>query len=161
MRRLSISPSLISRIKPVKSGFSLSPSSNDAREELLKAENGLFLPRAKLESATNWVPIIIPTVPAHIRTLEGRIKVTEPILTDEIERISNIRPSAVRLFGQNNPSTPHRTWMTFFSKLLWSGFRVIDESGLARPFNKHGPLEFFKWCNDYHPSRNCSRAPSC
>ncbi|KAI0991927.1 hypothetical protein K3495_g16260, partial [Podosphaera aphanis] len=50
VKRLSISPLLIGKIKPVNSGFALSPSSSSAREELLKAENGLFLSGAKLEA---------------------------------------------------------------------------------------------------------------
>ena len=116
MKRLSVSPSLIGRIKAVNSGFAITPCSNEAREELIKAENGLFLSGAKLEPATNWIPIIIPTVPAAIRTLEGRVEVNEPMLSVEIKGITNMRPSAVKLFGQNNPSTPHRTWMAFFSK---------------------------------------------
>ncbi|KAI0999188.1 hypothetical protein K3495_g9009 [Podosphaera aphanis] len=53
VKRLSISPTLIGKIKPVNSGFALSPSSSSAREQLLKAENGLFLSGAKLEAASN------------------------------------------------------------------------------------------------------------
>ena len=74
VKRLSVSPSLIGRIKAVNSGFAITPCSNEAREELIKAENGLFLSGAKLEPATNWIPIIIPTVPAAIQTLEGRVE---------------------------------------------------------------------------------------
>ncbi|KHJ31098.1 putative eka-like protein [Erysiphe necator] len=48
VKKLHISPSIISRIKPVHSGFALSPSNSEAREKILKAENGLFLSGAKL-----------------------------------------------------------------------------------------------------------------
>ncbi|KHJ30277.1 putative eka-like protein [Erysiphe necator] len=67
VRKLMISPSLIGRIKPVHSGFALSPCSVEARESILKVGNGLFLTEAKLESATSWAPIIIPTLPLTIR----------------------------------------------------------------------------------------------
>ncbi|KHJ34842.1 putative eka-like protein [Erysiphe necator] len=66
VKKLSIPPTLIGKIKPVNSGFALSPCSSEARENILKAGNGLVLTGAKLEPATNWVPILVPTVPATI-----------------------------------------------------------------------------------------------
>ncbi|KAI0990874.1 hypothetical protein K3495_g17313, partial [Podosphaera aphanis] len=54
IERISVSTPTIGLIKPVRSGFSLSPSSAQAREELLKASGGLFLSGATLEPATNW-----------------------------------------------------------------------------------------------------------
>ncbi|KHJ30519.1 putative eka-like protein [Erysiphe necator] len=66
IKKLAISPASIGRIKPINSGFALSPSNNDARELIMKAEHGLFLPGTKLELATNYEPVIIPTVPACI-----------------------------------------------------------------------------------------------
>ncbi|KHJ31149.1 putative eka-like protein [Erysiphe necator] len=51
--------------------------------------------------------------------------------------------------------------MAFFSKASHCGFRVFGESGIARPFKKQQPLEFYKRCNRHHPAKNCSRAPSC
>ncbi|POS84848.1 hypothetical protein EPUL_002434 [Erysiphe pulchra] len=53
VKKLSISPTLIGRIKPVHSGFALSPCSTEAWEKILNAGNGLFLTGAKLEAATN------------------------------------------------------------------------------------------------------------
>ncbi|POS84907.1 hypothetical protein EPUL_002833, partial [Erysiphe pulchra] len=70
VRKLLISPSPIGRIKPVAcvySGFVLSPSSAEACEAIPNAGNRLFLSAAKLESATNWVPVIIPIPPSSIR----------------------------------------------------------------------------------------------
>ncbi|KHJ33870.1 putative eka-like protein [Erysiphe necator] len=49
--------------------------------------------------------------------------------------------------------------MAFFSKAPRCGFRVFDESGIARPFKKQQSLEFCKRCNGHHPAKNCSRAP--
>ncbi|KHJ31587.1 putative eka-like protein [Erysiphe necator] len=72
--KLSISPSLIGKIKPVHSGFALSPCSTEARQAIWDAGNGLFLSGAKLEPATNWIPVIIPTVPSSIRKVQGRWK---------------------------------------------------------------------------------------
>ncbi|KHJ32680.1 putative eka-like protein [Erysiphe necator] len=53
VKKLHISPSLIGKIKPIRSGFALIPCSCEAREEITKAESGLFLSGAKLETATN------------------------------------------------------------------------------------------------------------
>ncbi|KAI1003155.1 hypothetical protein K3495_g5054 [Podosphaera aphanis] len=133
VKRLSISPILIGKIKPVNSGFALSPSSSSAREELLKAENSLFLSGAKLEAASNWVPLLIPTVPIAISRLDDRLEVTrleatKTMLMDEIEQLSSVRPATVKLFGYQIFSAPHRTWMAFFSKAPHPGFRVFDES---------------------------------
>ncbi|POS83045.1 hypothetical protein EPUL_005736, partial [Erysiphe pulchra] len=49
VQKLSISPSLIGKIKPFHSGFALSPCSTEARQTILDAGNCLFLSGAKLE----------------------------------------------------------------------------------------------------------------
>ncbi|KAI1005699.1 hypothetical protein K3495_g2516 [Podosphaera aphanis] len=92
IERMSVSTTTIRLIKPVRSGFALSPSSAQAREELLKASDGLFLSGATLEPATNWVGLA-PTVPRVIYTLKERLEVTGALLADEIERISSICPA--------------------------------------------------------------------
>ncbi|KHJ32087.1 putative eka-like protein [Erysiphe necator] len=51
--------------------------------------------------------------------------------------------------------------MAYFSKSPRAGFRVFDESGIARQFKKQTPLDFCTRCNDHHPEKNCSRASSC
>lgn len=160
-KKLAISPSLFGKIKPVKSGFALSPCSTEARENILNAGNSLFLSGAKLESATYWIPVILPTVPSFIRKVQGQIEVSSSMLIEEVERVSSIRPDHVKLFGKNKAKAPHRTWMAYFSKLSRTGFRVFDESGIARAFKKTLPIEFCKRCNGHHPTKNCSRAPSC
>ncbi|POS82576.1 hypothetical protein EPUL_004491, partial [Erysiphe pulchra] len=71
VKKLHISPSLIGRVKPVHSGFALSPCSPEASEEIIKAGNGLFLSGAKLEIATNWASVLVPTVPASIKMEQG------------------------------------------------------------------------------------------
>ncbi|KHJ33173.1 putative eka-like protein [Erysiphe necator] len=43
VKKLAISPTLIGRIKPVNSGFALSPCSTEARDKILNAGNGIFL----------------------------------------------------------------------------------------------------------------------
>ncbi|POS82470.1 hypothetical protein EPUL_004991, partial [Erysiphe pulchra] len=63
VKKLSVSPTSIGRIKPVHSGFALSPCSTEAREKILNAGNRLFLTGAKLEAATNWATVLIPTSP--------------------------------------------------------------------------------------------------
>ncbi|KHJ35076.1 putative eka-like protein [Erysiphe necator] len=161
VKKLAISPASISIIKPVHTGFALSPCNDDAREKILEGQHGLFMTGAKLEPAINWVSVIVPTVPAYIRTLQGKLEVSYTMLADEIERVSLDWPSFLKLYGQNNPAAPHRTWMVFSPKAPRPGFRVFDESGLAMPYKKKKPLEFCKRCNGHHPSKNCSRAPSC
>ncbi|POS86016.1 hypothetical protein EPUL_001592 [Erysiphe pulchra] len=161
VKKLSISPSLIGRIKPVQSGFALSPCSSEARENMLKAGNSLFLSGAKLEPATNWVPILVSTVPATIPMEQGKVEISKSMLSDEIERVCSIRPSHLKLYGRNNPKASHRTWMAYFSKIPRGGFRVFDESGIARPYKKQQTLEFCRRFNGHHPSKNCSRAQSC
>lgn len=153
VKKLSISPTLIGKIKLVHSGFALSPCSSEAQENILKAGNGLFLTGAKLEPATNWVPILVPTVPATICMEHGKVEITKSMLSDEIERICSIRPSHLKLYGRNNPEAPHRTWMAYFSVRPRGVFRVFDESGIARLYKKHQTLEFCRRCNGHHPSK--------
>lgn len=161
VKKLSISPSLIGKIKPVHSGFALSPCNNEAREAILAAANGLFMTGARLDQATNWIPVIIPTVPMSIRKEHAEVEVSSSMLIEEVERVCSIRPAHVKLYGGIKAEAPHRTWMAFFTKLPRAGFRVFDESGIARQFKKQKPLEFCKRCNGHHPEKNCSRAPSC
>ncbi|KHJ35103.1 putative eka-like protein [Erysiphe necator] len=116
VQKLAISPSLFGKIKPVNSGFALSPCSTEARETILNAGNGLFLTGAKLEPATNWIPMIIPTIPSTIRKVQGEIEVSNSMLIDEVERVCSVRPAHVKLYGGNKTEAPHRTWMAYFSK---------------------------------------------
>lgn len=161
VKRLSISPTSIGTIKPVRSGYALSPRNDETRQELLKSALRLSSCDAKLEAASNWTPVMIPTVPASIYTLAGRVEVTKEILADEIERVSSERPASLRLYGRNLPNAPHRTWIAYFNRAPRPGFRVFDESGIVRKLKKSQPLDFCKRCNGHHSSKNCSRAPSC
>ncbi|POS82261.1 hypothetical protein EPUL_005424, partial [Erysiphe pulchra] len=161
VQKLAISPSLFGKIKPVHSGFALSPCSTEARETILKVGNGLFLLEAKLEPATNWIPVMIPTAPASIRKAQGEIEVSNSILIDDVEWVCSVRPAHVELYGENKAEAPHRIWMVYFSKAPRAGFRIFDKSGITRPFKKQQPLEFCKRCNGHHPTKNCSRGPWC
>ncbi|KHJ34198.1 putative eka-like protein [Erysiphe necator] len=161
VKRLSISPASIGLIKPVRTGFALSPCSIEARENILNASGGLFLSGAKLEPATQWTPLLIPTVLKTINTLQGRKEISELMLADEIERVSSVRPEAVKLYGYQKPDAPHRTWLALFTKTPKPRFRVFDESGISSIFKKQTPIEFCKRCNVHYPSKFCSRAPSC
>ena len=114
VKKIAISPALIGKIKPVRSGFALSPSSTEAHEAILNAGNGLFLSGAKLEPATNWVLVLIPTLPSSIRKEQGEVEISSSLLSDEIERVFSMRHAYVKLYGRNKPEAPHRTWMAFF-----------------------------------------------
>lgn len=83
------------------------------------------------------------------------------MLANEIERVTSVRLASVRLYGSSNQVAPHRTWMAFFTKAPRPGFRVFDESGKVTISKKQKTIDFCKRCNGRHPSRNCSRAPSC
>ncbi|POS81818.1 hypothetical protein EPUL_006715, partial [Erysiphe pulchra] len=61
VKKLSISPASIGMIKPVRSGFALSLCNDETRQELLKAAIRLSSFDAKLEAASNWTPVMIPT----------------------------------------------------------------------------------------------------
>lgn len=161
VKLLSISPASIGTIKPVRSGFALTPRDNTTRQELLRAGIRLVSSDAKLEAATNWIPVMVPTVPVSIQTVDGRVEITKEILADEIERVSSVRPATLKLYGRNLPNAPHRTWMAYFSKAPRPGFRVFDESGRMRKFKTQQRLDFCKRCNGHHSPKNCSRAPSC
>ncbi|KHJ35345.1 putative eka-like protein [Erysiphe necator] len=92
---------------------------------------------------------------------QGLVYINKTILADEIERVCSERPAHLKLNGGNKPEAPHRTWLAYFTKAPRRGFRVFDESGIVRSYKKQQPLEFCKRCNGHHPSKYCSRAPSC
>lgn len=161
VRKFSISPALIRKIKPVCSGFALSLCSTEAREAILNAGNGLFLSGAKLELATNWASVPIPTVPSLIRKDHGEVKISGSLLSDEIKWVCSMQPLYVKLYGRNKPEALHRTWMAFFLKAPHICVKIFDESGIARSFKKQNQLEFCKHCNGHHPDKICSRALFC
>ncbi|POS85985.1 hypothetical protein EPUL_004167 [Erysiphe pulchra] len=139
VEQLVVFPALIRLIKPVRTGFVISPCSSGAREALFRTIFGLRDTGAKLEPASNWVPLVGPTVPKFIRTIQGQTKVTKEILASEIERVTSIRPTSVRYYGTSNAEAPHRTWMAYFDKSPRPSFRVFDESGRVILFkNKEG-----------------------
>ncbi|KHJ34077.1 putative eka-like protein [Erysiphe necator] len=150
VKKLSILPPSISMIKPVRSGFAPSPRNDETRQELLKGAILLSPFDAKLEAESNWTPIMVLTVPKSIQTLEGKLEVTKEMLSNEIKRVSLVRPASLRLFGRKSPEDPHRTWMAYFSEASRPGFRVFDESGIVIKFKKRQTLDF---CNRY--SRKC------
>ncbi|KHJ36260.1 putative eka-like protein [Erysiphe necator] len=160
-KKLLISPTLIGKIKPVHSGFALSPCSTEARGKILNAGNGLFLTGAKLEEATIWAIALIPTVPAFIRKEHGEVEVSNSMLADQVERVYSIQPAHLKLHGGNKTEAQHRIWMAFFPKAPRGNFKLFDESGIARPFKKQQTLKFCKRCNGQHSIKNCFRSPSC
>lgn len=161
VKRLMISPASIGLIKPVRSGFALSPCSSAARNTLLQEAGKLISTGARLEPATNWAPLLIPNIPNAINTLQGRQEITGELLIQEIERVTSVRPVAIKRYGTHKLGAPCTSWMAFFSEAPPSGFRVFDESGRATAFKKQQSLNFCKRCQGHHRSKFCSRAPSC
>ncbi|POS86573.1 hypothetical protein EPUL_001469 [Erysiphe pulchra] len=139
----TFSPALFGKTKPVHSGFALSSCSTGACDTILNAGNGLFLLGAKLEAATNWIPVIVPAMPSTIRKEQGEVVVSKSMLIDEIKRVCSIRPAHVKLYGGNKAEAPHRTWMAYFPKAPRANFRVFDESEIARQFKKQQPCYGF------------------
>ncbi|POS88054.1 hypothetical protein EPUL_000477 [Erysiphe pulchra] len=161
VKHLAISLASIGLIKPIRTGFTISPCSSGAREALLRTNIGLLDTGAKLEPASDLVPLLVPIVPKFIRTIQCQMEVTKEMLTSEMERVTSIRPTSVRYYGTSNIEAPHRTWIAYFHKFPRPGFRVFDESWRVTLFKKKKAIDFCKLCNGYHPTRNCSRAPSC
>lgn len=144
----------------------MSPSSSSGREESLKVENGLFLSGVKLEAASNWVPLLVTTVPKAISSLDDRlevtrVEVTKTMLMDDIERVSSVRPTTVKLFGYQRFGAPHRTWTAFYSNTTRLSFRVFDESRVAAKFKKQHPIDFCNRLNIHHSRKSYSRTPCC
>lgn len=108
VQKLAISPSLFGKIKPVHLGLALSPCSTKARQAILNAGNDLFLSEAKFESASIWIPVIIPTIPLSIRGVQGQIQVSNTILTDAVDRVCSIRLAHVKLYEGLDGSVVYR-----------------------------------------------------
>lgn len=106
---LSVSPGSISLIMLVRSGFVLTPCNIRYREDLLCAAEGRFMSRASLRLASIWIPVLVPTVPKTIMTINCQAEPFKPMLTNKIERESSKRPTLVKLYGTASPKAPHRT----------------------------------------------------
>ncbi|KHJ31262.1 putative eka-like protein [Erysiphe necator] len=146
VKSLSVFLASIGLIKPVRSGFALTPCNMKFREDLLSAAGGLFMSGASLEPAPNWIPVLVPTVPKTIITVDGQVERSKLMLMNETKRVSSKRPALVKLYGTANPEAPHRTWLALFSEAPRCGFRVFDESGITNTFKKKLPIEFCKRC---------------
>ncbi|POS85814.1 hypothetical protein EPUL_001067 [Erysiphe pulchra] len=133
VKKLHISPSLIGKIKPVHSGCALSPCNSEARGEVLKAGNSLFMSGAKLEAATNWISVLVPAVPTSIHMEQGVVDVRKSMLADEIERVCSLRSAHLKLYGRNKSEAPHvlqaMQWTSSGKKLLKS--TVIVDTCMA------------------------------
>ncbi|KHJ30915.1 putative eka-like protein [Erysiphe necator] len=66
------------------------------------------------------------------------------MLGDEVERVTGIRPYALKLYGQIRHEAPHRIWMAFFTKASRPGFRVFDESGIMGNYKRNQSIDFFQ-----------------
>ncbi|KHJ31294.1 putative eka-like protein [Erysiphe necator] len=141
VRKLVIPPTLFGKLKPVNSGFAINLNSTVARETILNPGKGFSFSGAKLKPATNWVSVIVPTVPSKIRKEQGEIEVSSSMLTDKIERVCSLYPANLKLYGRNKAEAPHRAWMAFFTIAPSTKFRVFDESGIVRSFKKQQLIE--------------------
>ncbi|KHJ35485.1 putative eka-like protein [Erysiphe necator] len=86
--------------------------------------------------------MIIPTVLSSIRKAQGRKEVSSSMLIDEVERVCALRPAYVKIYGEKKAESPHKNWMAYFLKAPRAGYRVFNESGIARPFKKNSHQSF-------------------
>lgn len=113
IRKLSILPFLIGKIKFVHSGLAFAPCSIEASEAILNARKVLFILGAKPESAINKTPVIIPAVPSSIGQEQECIELSSSMFADEAERICSLQPAHINLFKRNHAEDLHRNWTAF------------------------------------------------
>ncbi|KHJ30407.1 putative eka-like protein [Erysiphe necator] len=106
---------------------------------------------------------MLPKIPTHIVTIEGRKPVAESEVIAELERVTGLTPKFVRYRGKSKVWAPYRTWMVFFDKdsAPKPGFRLFDDSGRATPLKPRQTKLNCKKCLGFHSTGCCSRAPAC
>ncbi|KHJ34807.1 putative eka-like protein [Erysiphe necator] len=155
IRKLDCSPTTIDRIIPVTSGYAIVAKDETGRQLLLSLSHRL--PEdILLEAARDWVSYMLPNIPTHIVTIEGRKPVAESEVIAELERVTGLTPKSVRYRGKSKVGAPYRTWMVFFDKdsAPKPGFRLFDDSGRATPLKPVCKRRFYS-------TGCCSRAPAC
>ncbi|POS83969.1 hypothetical protein EPUL_005717 [Erysiphe pulchra] len=123
VKHLAVSPDSIGLTKTVCTCFSISPYSSGARGALLRTNIGLLDTGVKLEPASNWAPLLVPTVPKLICTIQVQTEVTKEMLASEIECVTSIHPTFVRYYGSSmNPGellySKRRRQLTFASDVM-------------------------------------------
>ena len=157
--------SWIDKVQAVKSGFAITAADQTARAEMLKlaGQEKLSQVDARLEERTSWVALMVPSVPTSIRTVNGKVEVTEELVKNEVERVTRLRPTKASPMGKiKENSPPSRTWTCLFEqKAPAKGFRIFDESGKAFEKKERPRTAQCARCLDFHSTRGCSRPPAC
>lgn len=65
--------------------------------------------RAKLETASNWLLVMIPTELPSVQVEQGLVVVSKSMMAHEIERLYSVRPAHLKLYGEIISEAPHRT----------------------------------------------------
>ncbi|KHJ30326.1 putative eka-like protein [Erysiphe necator] len=147
---------------PVASGYAIIAKDETGRQLLLSLSERL--PEdILLEAARDWVSYMLPNIPTHIVTIEGRKPVAESEVITELERVTGLTPKSVRYRGKSKVGALYRTWMVFFDKdsAPKPGFRLFDDSGRATPLKPRQSKLNCKRCLGFHSTGCCSRAPAC
>ena len=99
VRKAGYSPNSISHILPVACGFALVSKNEPVRQHLLSSSSHLP-PDLKLEAQKNWVKYMLPNIPTHIVSSDGRVIVSEKEIICEIERFTSAIVKIVRHEGK-------------------------------------------------------------
>ncbi|KHJ33486.1 putative eka-like protein [Erysiphe necator] len=160
-RKLCCSPTNIDRIIPVASGYAIVAKDQTGSQLLLSLSHRL--PEdILLEAARHWVSYMLPNIPTHIVTIEGRKPVAESEVIAELERVTGLTPKSIRYRGKSKVGAPYRTSIVFFDKdsAPKPGFRLFDDSGRATPLKPRQTKLNCKRCLGFHSTGCCSRAPA-
>ncbi|POS88253.1 hypothetical protein EPUL_000078 [Erysiphe pulchra] len=116
---LSILPAQIGTIKPVRS------------EELLKAAVRLSSSGTKLEAASDWTSVMLPTVPNSIYTEKGQVETKKEMLANEIERVTLMRPALKCLARLTRSGQPTKEQLKTLRKVGEREFQALARAKAA------------------------------
>ena len=165
-KALDVRPTGIDKVQAVRSGLAITASNQASRATLVKsAKLGKLEPiEARMEECSSWISLMVPAVPISLRTVGGRVEVTENLIKDEVERVTKLRPVKAVPLGKpkENGGPPYRSWTCHFDQVApTKGFRIFDESGRAFEKKSRPQIAQCDRCLDFHPTRGCSRPPAC
>ena len=159
--RAGVAPSAIIAITQVRSGLAIECASDALRETILRVGPSFQKEDMAIEPASNWTSVIIPHVPLYIRTMDGRLEVTNEMVKSECQAVCGVTPIQVRpnyvKLGQYSTS-----WIIHFKQVPANlKFRLFDESGPAMKFSRKRPIEQCQRCWGYHSTRTCVKGQRC
>ena len=106
---------------------------------------------------------MLPNIPTHIVSLNGRVTVSEKEIICEIERVTGAIAKSVRHEGKTKFAAPYRTRVAYFDSenAPHYGFRLFENSRRAYPKKQWGPPVVCIRCQRLHLTGGCFRALVC